>query len=135
VQRKLSLQLHPDKHRLVYYVSSRAYTALFGLACVNSWRGVWSALDYYTGVSGPTVAALTAVSVVALAAMRALRNVTAPPFVLVTDNHDNYFQVPTMFHTVRESACRIHAARTHALCQRAVACACHANLHTLNLNQ
>ncbi|XP_034256969.1 uncharacterized protein LOC117654443 isoform X3 [Thrips palmi] len=99
VQHPLERHLHPDKHRLMYYVLSRVYTALFSFGCVNSFRGVWKALDEHTGLNPATVAALTAVPVVALGCMRALRNISAPPFVIVTDNHENYFQVPTMFHT------------------------------------
>lgn len=100
VQHPLERHLHPDKHRLMYYVLSRVYTALFSFGCVNSFRGVWKALDQHTGLNPATVAAFTSVSVVALACMRTLRNISAPPFVIVTDNHENYFQVPTMFHTV-----------------------------------
>lgn len=99
VQHPLERHLHPDKHRLLYYVLSRVYTALFSFGCVNSFRGVWKALDQHTGLNPGTVVAFTSVSVVALAVMRALRNISAPPFVIVTDNHENYFQVPTMFHT------------------------------------
>lgn len=112
MQHPLERHLHPDKHRLMYYVLSRVYTALFSFGCVNSFRGVWKALDQHTGLNPATVAALTAVPVVALGCMRALRNISAPPFVIVTDNHENYFQVPTMFHTV--SAGMAECSRMHA---------------------
>ncbi|XP_052131452.1 uncharacterized protein LOC127751644 [Frankliniella occidentalis] len=77
VQHPLERHLHPDKHRLMYYVLSRIYTAIFSFACVNSFRGVWKALDQHTGLNPATVAALTSVSVVALACMRALRNISS----------------------------------------------------------
>jgi hypothetical protein len=39
----------------------------------------------------------TTASVIALAAMRTLRNISAPPFSITADYCDGYFQVPTMF--------------------------------------
>jgi hypothetical protein len=39
----------------------------------------------------------TTVSVIALAAMRTLRNISAPPFSIAADYCDGYFLVPTMF--------------------------------------
>ncbi|KAL1122305.1 hypothetical protein AAG570_003710 [Ranatra chinensis] len=89
--------LHPESHRLVYYVLSRFYTALFGFVCVNSWRGAWMALDTYTGGDAPSVAVTTLVSLLLLLASRTLRNISAPPFAIVTDRYDGYFDVPTMF--------------------------------------
>ena len=89
--------LHPDKHRLSYYIGSRIYTFVFGFCCVNAWRGAWQALDLYTEQSSSTVFATTAVSLLALAIMRAIRNISAPPFSLSLDSPAGYFQVPTMF--------------------------------------
>jgi hypothetical protein len=44
-----------------------------------------------------TVVAPTIVGIVALAAMRALRNVSATPFAVATDSVKGYFEVLTMF--------------------------------------
>ena len=49
-QHRLENCLHPDKHRLLYYIVSRLYTAVFAFCCVNSWRGAFKLLDLYTGV-------------------------------------------------------------------------------------
>lgn len=89
--------LHPDKHRLLYYVGSRIYTAVFGFCCVNAWRGAWMALDIYTELVASTVCATTAVSLLALAIMRAIRNISAPPFSVCLDSCPGYFEVQTMF--------------------------------------
>ncbi|XP_051155003.1 uncharacterized protein LOC127277730 [Leptopilina boulardi] len=89
--------LHPDKHRLCYYFGSRLYTYLFGFCCVNAWRGPWQALDLFTDMSASTVFATTSVSILALAIMRAIRNIAAPPFSLSLDSCVGYFEVPTMF--------------------------------------
>ncbi|KAK2586637.1 hypothetical protein KPH14_011684 [Odynerus spinipes] len=97
IQNILNDLLHPDKHRLSYYVGSRLYTAVFGFCCVNAWRGAWQALDLYTELIPSTVFATTAVSLLALAIMRAIRNVSAPPFSLGLDSCPGYFEVQTMF--------------------------------------
>lgn len=89
--------LHPDKHRLFYYLGSRLYTSVFGLCCVNAWRGAWQALDVYTELTSGTVFAITAISLLTLGIMRAIRNLSAPPFSLVLDSCPGYFEVQTMF--------------------------------------
>lgn len=96
-QNVLNELLHPDKHRLSYYVGSRLYTAVFGFCCVNAWRGAWQALDLYTEHTASTVFATTIVSLLALAIMRAVRNISAPPFSLCLDSCPGYFEVQTMF--------------------------------------
>ena len=104
IQVVLSSNFHPDKHRILYYVVSRIYTILYGIACVNSWRGSWLLLDMYTRFDQSTVITTTVVSVGILVLIRTIRNVSAPPFVVVYDSVDEYFTVPTMFRTsVRSS--------------------------------
>lgn len=89
--------LHPDKHRLSYYFGSRLYTFVFGFCCVNAWRGAWKALDIYTELTPSTVFATIVMSLLALGVMRAIRNLSAPPFSLVLDSCSGYFEVQTMF--------------------------------------
>ncbi|KAJ9588607.1 hypothetical protein L9F63_028090, partial [Diploptera punctata] len=97
MERPFTRWFNPDIHRLAYYLVSRLYTAIFGFVCVNLWRGAWKMLDRYTGLEIWSVLATMLVSVVALAAMRTLRNISAPPFAVATDGYEGYFQVPTMF--------------------------------------
>ncbi|XP_001601769.3 uncharacterized protein LOC100117572 [Nasonia vitripennis] len=89
--------LQPDKHRLLYYLGSRLYTFVFGICCVNAWRGAWQALDLYTEHTFQTVFTTTCVSLLALACMRCLRNIAAPPFAISLDTYAGYFEVPTLF--------------------------------------
>lgn len=89
--------LHPDKHRLSYYLGSRLYTSVFGFCCVSAWRGAWKALDIYTELTPSTVLATTTVSLLALGIMRGIRNISAPPFSLCLDSCPGYFEVQTMF--------------------------------------
>ncbi|CAH0396169.1 unnamed protein product [Bemisia tabaci] len=91
--------LHPSKHRLLWYGASRLYTAAFGVACVNSWRGVWKTLDLYTGLETFEVSATTLFGVLFLLCIKCLRNISAVPFAIVTDRPEGYFAVPTMFKT------------------------------------
>ncbi|XP_046609675.1 uncharacterized protein LOC124300069 isoform X2 [Neodiprion virginianus] len=88
---------HPDKHRLSYYIGSRLYTAVFGFCCVNVWRGAWQALDATTGLMPSTVLATTGIALIALALLRVIRNIAAPPFTISVDSCPGYFDVPTMF--------------------------------------
>lgn len=96
-QNYLKDNFHPEKHRLLYYTVSRLYTYVYGIACVNLWRGAWEALDHYTGTDILTVMIPTVVSAVALAGMRTFRNISAAPFGVVLDICQGYFEVPTMF--------------------------------------
>ncbi|PSN52086.1 hypothetical protein C0J52_03878 [Blattella germanica] len=96
-QRPITRSFHPDKHRLIFYVVSRVYTIFFAFFCVNTWRGPWKIMDHYAGQEFWSVVAPTVVSVIVLTALRALRNISAPPVSIITDNCEGYFQVPTMF--------------------------------------
>jgi hypothetical protein len=97
LQMPITKRIHPDHHWLSYYIVSRLYTAIFGFVCVNSWRGVWRLLEYYTGHHIEPLLGTTVASIVALAALRTLRNISSPPFSITTDCCDGYFRVPTMF--------------------------------------
>jgi hypothetical protein len=44
-----------------------------------------------------TVLSITILAILALMALKTLRNVNAPPFVVVTDSSNEYFDVPTMY--------------------------------------
>ncbi|KAJ8944529.1 hypothetical protein NQ318_009692 [Aromia moschata] len=90
---------HPEKSRILFYIVSRSYTVCFAFICVNGWRGPWMLLDFYTKAVFSTVLATTLVGVVALISIRALRNVSAPPCLIVNDDVKGYFEVATMFRT------------------------------------
>lgn len=96
-QHTFERNLHPDRNRISYYVISRLYTLCFAFVCVNGWRGPWIILDVYTGKELTLTGTPFAVGIIALAAMRTLRNVSAPPFAVTTDYVTGYFQVLTMF--------------------------------------
>lgn len=99
-QSQLSKYLGPDKGRLTYYVMSRLYTSIAGVACVGAWRGVWNLLNECTGDSARTLLSTTAAATLSLAALRTLRNICAAPFAVAVDSPQDHFDVPTMFRTV-----------------------------------
>lgn len=101
---------HPDRNVVLFYVVSRLYTVGFAFVCVNSWRGPWFMLDLYTEAELTSVMATTLVGLIALAAMRTLRNVGAPPFAVAMDSVNGYFDMLTMFR-VTVSRCNVGCSR------------------------
>ncbi|KPJ06900.1 hypothetical protein RR48_11399 [Papilio machaon] len=99
-QSKLGKFLTPEHGWLTYYVLSRVYTYVAGVACVGAWRGVWNLLNECTGDSARTLLSTTGAATLSLAALRALRNISAAPFAVAVDGPQDYFDVPTMFRTV-----------------------------------
>lgn len=87
----------PNRHRLTFYLGSRLYTSIFGIVCVNCWRGGWQLIDHYTARNMTTILSITILAIIALTALKSLRNVAATPFVVVTDTSREYFDVQTMF--------------------------------------
>ncbi|XP_013107366.1 uncharacterized protein LOC106087031 [Stomoxys calcitrans] len=90
--------IHPDKHRLTYYVLSRCYTFVFGIVCVNMWRGAWVLCDWLTSsTSLIIICVVTSVAILFLIATRTLRNLGAAPYSVIMDHKSDYFDVETMF--------------------------------------
>lgn len=87
----------PDRRRLTFYCISRLYTAFYGIICVNTWRGGWQLVDHYTAKEMSTILSVTIFAIISLIGLKTLRNVTATPFVIVTDHSREYFDIPTMF--------------------------------------
>lgn len=99
---------NPDRHRLVYMFFSRVYTYVYGLGCVNGWRGGWQLLDNYTPLNVPIVLVMTISAAMVLTGFKTLRNISASPFFIATDHSKEYFTIPTMFKTsVNMSLCNI----------------------------
>lgn len=96
-QKVFEYTFHPDRNRILYYLVSRTYTACFAFTCVNGWRGPWQLLDLLCQYNVSTVLVTTLVGVFALMSIRCLRNVSAPPCLLVKDVVRGYFEVVTMF--------------------------------------
>ncbi|EDW88935.1 uncharacterized protein LOC6528158 [Drosophila yakuba] len=90
--------IHPDRRRLTYYAVSRLYTAVFGIVCVNMWRGAWLLCDWLTSVDSLIiVSVVTGIALIFLVATRTLRNLGAAPYTVTMDHKSDYFEVDTMF--------------------------------------
>lgn len=90
--------LHPDKHRLTFYVLSRCYTYVFGIVCVNMWRGSWVLCDWLTSADSLIIICIvTLVAILFLIATRTVRNLGAAPYSIIMDHKSDYFEVETMF--------------------------------------
>lgn len=87
----------PDHHRLTFYCGSRLYTSIFGIICVNCWRGGWQLIDHYTARNMTTILSITIIAIISLMYLKALRNVTGPPFVVIPDHPREHFHVQTMY--------------------------------------
>lgn len=99
-QTQLTKFLTPDRGRLFYYVFSRLYTYVAGVACIAAFRGLWNLLNECTEDSAKTLMCTTAAATLSLAALKVLRNISASPFAVCVDSPQNYFDVPTMFKKV-----------------------------------
>lgn len=113
-QEKFGHSFHPDKHRITFMIFSRIYTALYGIICVNGWRGGWMLMDQYVPQSILVIAIIASVCSVLLAFVKGLRNVTSTPFAISTDHSKDYFVVPTMFKTSVRKLAWICSAKTVA---------------------
>lgn len=89
--------LNADKHRIAFYVGSRVYTFLYGVVCVNGWRGGWQLIDLYTTHNVLYVVLITLGCLFLLGCLKGVRNVMSAPFILVNDSQQEYFDVPTYF--------------------------------------
>nr|XP_045582996.1 uncharacterized protein LOC123745932 [Procambarus clarkii] len=97
LQRPLNTFCNHSRRPSLHLLVSRLYTSVYCVCCVNHWRGVWAAWDLYTGISWQSGATSMGIGLLTLAITRGLKNILAPPFIVVTDHPTGYFNVPTLF--------------------------------------
>lgn len=96
-QNSIEKVFDPSRHRLTFHVGSRLYTSIYGVICVNGWRGGWNLIDNYTAKDLTTIIIITSVAVCCLCLLKTLRNIIATPFVIVFDDASDYFKVCTKY--------------------------------------
>lgn len=96
-QKNIKKWFNPDVHRIGYYLGSRIYTTIFGIVCVNGWRGGWQLIDLFTTNDIFIVLLITLGCALCLTLFKGIRNISASPYILVTDHYNDYFDIPTMF--------------------------------------
>jgi hypothetical protein len=84
---------------VIVFLVYRAYTWVFGVACISHWRGAWVMVDEYAGRQIGPVIAVTLVSLALLSATKTLRNISTSPFSIIVDGLEPGFTFPTMFRT------------------------------------
>lgn len=72
------------------------YTYAFSIACIMHWRASWEIHGLYFNDYNDVIV-ITSLCLLLLIAMRSLRNIMAPPLILVLDNEDVTFVFPTRF--------------------------------------
>lgn len=88
-----------DKHRITFYIFSRLYTFIFAVISVLGCRGPWNLVDLLTPYEPTWINLLTVAAVVLLIVTKSLANVNAAPFLITTDEHEDYFLINTRFKT------------------------------------
>lgn len=89
--------LELEQQRLTFYIGSRLYTSIFGIVCVNGWRGGWNLIELYTPRDPTLIILITFSAAFLLGLFKSLRNIAATPFVIVIDDKKDYFKIPTRF--------------------------------------
>lgn len=97
IQGPLNSLCDHNKRPIIHLLISRLYTLVYSVCVVNHWRGVWSGWDLFTGTSWQSGATSLGIGLLTLALTRGLKNILAPPFLVVPDHPTGYFDVPTLF--------------------------------------
>jgi flagellar biosynthesis protein FliQ len=87
----------PNQQCLTFYIGSRLYTIIFGIVCVNCWRGGWNLIEFCTPRDSTLIIVITLTAAFLLGLFKSLRNIVATPFVIVIDDTKDYFKIPTRF--------------------------------------
>ncbi|XP_067010130.2 uncharacterized protein fusl [Anabrus simplex] len=86
------LEVHAG-YTMWHPLAVRVYSILYSTACISHWRGGWAIIDSYPH----SFTLITALSGVCLLASRTVRNVIAPPCVILLDTPQQAYSFPTAF--------------------------------------
>ncbi|CRK94389.1 CLUMA_CG007896, isoform B [Clunio marinus] len=78
-------------------IVKKIYTFVFSLGCIMHWRGGWSVMEDYLGPELIPAIIVSVVCFIPLILMRAVRNLVAPPMVIITDSKEFAFNFPTRY--------------------------------------
>lgn len=85
------------KYKILSLISAKIYALVFAQSSVNFWRGVWSTVDKLSSDEIAPTALNVAQNLLILLMSRTLRNVIGAPFVVLTDQGETCFRIPTYF--------------------------------------
>ena len=78
---------------------SRLFVYVYGTGQLAFWRGVWELFDAYFGYGVVNNAVAAAVAEIILISLRAASNNLGPPFFLLLDNREDFYQTYPRFRT------------------------------------
>ncbi|XP_024936877.1 uncharacterized protein LOC107263734 isoform X1 [Cephus cinctus] len=73
------------------------YIYIFSVTCNTQWRGGWIVFNDYLGSHVWIVVSFTSTFLIALIVLRCVRNLLAPPFIVVIDKPNYVFRFPTRY--------------------------------------
>ncbi|XP_052899419.1 uncharacterized protein LOC128305841 [Anopheles moucheti] len=96
----LALARNAPKNRwktVKQWLVSRMYTYAFSMACLMHWRGGWNVMELYFAFNLLPALSISALCLVGLVWAKSVRNLLAPPFIILTDRKEALFNFPTRF--------------------------------------
>ncbi|XP_055635083.1 uncharacterized protein LOC129774984 isoform X2 [Toxorhynchites rutilus septentrionalis] len=81
------------------FVVSKLYTYVFCLSCVMHWRGGFEVMKLYLDFDLWPALIVSVICLILLVLLKSVRNLLAPPFVILTDYKEFVFSFPTRFRT------------------------------------
>uniref|UniRef100_A0A182PAV5 Fuseless n=1 Tax=Anopheles epiroticus TaxID=199890 RepID=A0A182PAV5_9DIPT len=75
----------------------RMYTYAFSMGCLMHWRGGWNVMELYFAFNLLPALSISAICLVGLVMAKSVRNLLAPPFIILTDRKEAMFSFPTRF--------------------------------------
>ncbi|XP_049549281.1 uncharacterized protein LOC125960119 [Anopheles darlingi] len=79
------------------WLMERVYTYVFSMSCLMHWRGGWEVMVLYIDFQLWPALAISAICLAGLVALKSVRNLLAPPFIILTDRKEAMFSFPTRF--------------------------------------
>ncbi|XP_049301666.1 uncharacterized protein LOC125775166 isoform X1 [Anopheles funestus] len=79
------------------WLGNRMYTYAFSMACLMHWRGGWNVMELYFAFNLLPALSISAFCLLGLVWAKSVRNLLAPPFIILTDRKEAMFSFPTRF--------------------------------------
>ncbi|XP_021700633.1 uncharacterized protein LOC5570910 isoform X1 [Aedes aegypti] len=79
------------------FVVCKVYTYVFSISCIMHWRGGWEVMKMYLDYNLWPALGVSAICLIPLVLMKSVRNLLAPPFIILTDHKESVFSFPTRF--------------------------------------
>ncbi|XP_070498973.1 uncharacterized protein [Chironomus tepperi] len=88
-----SIYLKGLRRTIIY----RIYHYIFAFSSIMIWRCIWEIIPIYAGPEAEPAVLLSLVCFIPLVMMRSVRNLVAPPVLIITDSKEFAFNFPTRY--------------------------------------